>query len=289
MKPHFYKIPITSTNSFIIRHDQKTNFGKLWHYHPELELHFIIKGNGVQYIGDSVQRFSDGDMILLGENLPHTWRCSEEYFQENQEAEVEAIVLQFHPKCFGKCFYDLPELNGIKTLFDRAKKGLKISGNTKEKISRLLYETVDASNLQRIILLLQILNTLVETEEYEMISPGYLQSHLNNPTEMKRLERIYEYVLENFRSEIKLERIAEIANLSISSFCRYFKKMTNKTFFEFVIEIRISNICKKLIENKLPTEVICYDGGFNNISNFYRQFKKVTGITPFEYRKNYAA
>ncbi|PZX53078.1 AraC-like DNA-binding protein [Algoriphagus ratkowskyi] len=287
MKPHFHKVPITHENSFSIRHDKKPNFGTLWHFHPELELHYIVKGQGTQYIGDTVSSFSDGDLILLGENLPHTWRCSEQYFQGNEEVTVEAFVLHFSPTCFGKDFMDLPETIAITSLYERAKKGMIIYGETKEKLTAILHETVKAGQLERIINLLRILQILGTSSEYKTISPGYANSHLANISEMQRMEKIYTYVLAHYREDISLEKIAGIANLSVSSFCRYFKKMTNKTFFEFLIEIRISNVCRALVEDKLPIEVICYECGFNNVSNFYRHFNKVTGMTPFNYKKQY--
>lgn len=287
MKPHFHKVPSTSQNSFSIRYDKKPNFGTLWHFHPELELHYIIKGQGTQYIGDTVSSFSDGDLILLGENLPHTWRCSEKYFQENPAVEVEAFVLQFLPSCLGKDFFELPETKSISSLYKNAKKGMIIYGDTKEKLSEILHETINASQLQRVINLLRMLQILGSTTEYKTISPGYANSHLTNISEMERLEKIYSYVLAHYREEVSLEKISSIANLSASSFSRYFKKMTNKTFFEFLIEIRISNVCSALLEDKLPIEVICYECGFNNVSNFYRHFNKVTGMTPFAYKKQY--
>ena len=287
MKPHFHKVPIASENSFSIRHDTKPNFGTLWHFHPELELHYIVKGHGTQYIGDTVSSFSDGDLILLGENLPHTWRCTDEYFQGKPEVEVEAYVLQFLPTCFGKDFLGIPETHSISTLFETAKKGMIIYGETKAKLSEILHEIVESNQLERVINLLKILQILGSSSEYQTISPGYANSHLNNISEMKRLEKIYTYVLAHYRDEISLETISSIANLSVSSFCRYFKTMTKKTFFEFLIEIRISNVCRALVEDKLPIEVICYECGFNNVSNFYRHFKKITGMTPYTYKKQY--
>lgn len=285
MKPHFHKVPIGLAHSFGIRYDRKPNFGTLWHYHPELELHFIIKGQGIQYIGDTVSGFNDGDLILLGENLPHTWRCSEEYFQDNPNCQAEAIVLHFSPHCLGKNFLDLPEAQLIPLLFEKAKKGLKIKGKAKEKTQQLLHSLLQASQLDRLILLLQILNILAETQEIETISPGYSFSHLNNVAEMERLEKIYSYVMGHYRENISLEQMASLSNLSITSFCRYFKKMTNKSFFEFLIEVRISNVCKSLMKEKLPLEILSSECGFQNASNFYRHFKKVTGMTPFAYKK----
>lgn len=285
MKPRYHKVPIGLTHSFGIRHDRKPNFGTQWHFHPELELHYIIKGRGIQYIGDTVSGFTDGDLILLGENLPHTWRCSQEYFQGDDGVLAEAVVLHFSPSCLGKNFLDLPEAKPIPILFEKAKRGLKINGDTKLKISQLLLALLDASPLDRLIHLLQILNTLAESQEIETISPGYSFSHLHNLSEMERLEKIYSYVMGNFRKNISLEEMASIANFSVTSFCRYFKKMTNKSFFEFLVEVRVSNVCKALLEDKLPLEIICTECGFQNVSNFYRHFKKVTGMTPYVYKK----
>jgi hypothetical protein len=102
MKPYFHKVPVISLSSFSIRQDIQPNFGRIWHYHPELELHYVIKGKGMRFIGDRISNFSAGEIILLGENLPHTWRCSEEYFQNDPDFEVEAIVIQFLPDCLGE-------------------------------------------------------------------------------------------------------------------------------------------------------------------------------------------
>lgn len=287
MKAHFYKVPIEPAKSFIIRFDPKPLTGNLWHYHPELELHYIVKGEGTQYIGDTVSNFSDGQMVFLGQNLPHAWRCKAEYFEENSTLTTATYVLQFNPSCLGTDFLKLPEAQGIPALFEKAKQGLLIDGEAKLKIAELLKELEKAENLNRIILLLEILNILSETQDFTTISPGYAHSHLSNLSEMHRLEKIYSYVLTNYGNDINLSEIADLANLSPSAFCRYFKTMTNKTFFEFVIEIRISNACRALIENKQSTQMICYECGFNTLSNFYRHFNKVTGMTPYNYKKQY--
>lgn len=285
MKAHFHKVPLGPAKSFNIRFDPKPLPGTIWHYHPELELHYIVKGEGTQYIGDHVSNFSDGQMVFLGENLPHAWRCKEEYFKENSTLQTATYILQFHPSCFGSEFLNLPELQAIPALFEKAKQGLLIVDQTKLTLAKLLPQLEQAVGVKRVILLLEIIKVLSETDEYTTISPGYAYSHLSNMTEMHRLEKIYSHVLANYGSDINLPEIAALANLSPSAFCRYFKTMTNKTFFEFVIEIRISNACRALKENKQSTQMICYECGFNTLSNFYKHFNKVTGMTPFNYKK----
>lgn len=286
MKPHFHKVPLELQSSFIIRHNIQSNFGTVWHFHPELELHYIIKGEGVRFIGDNVDNFSAGEMILLGENLPHTWRCREDYFQEESSLEVEAIVIQFLPYCLGRDILSLPETYLIPKLYEKAKRGLIIKGEAKKQLARLMKQAVDAKNLDRLILFLSILKILTETEEIDTITSAHA-FYKSNEMETERLNKICSYTLSNFSKEISLEEISSIANLSITSFCRYFKMMTKKTYNDFLTEIRISHACRALVEDKLSTEVICFECGFNNVSNFYRHFKKIMNMTPLEYKRQY--
>lgn len=286
MKPHFHKVPITLQSSFSIRHDIKPDFGTVWHYHPELELHYNIKGEGLRFIGDNISNFASDEMVLLGENLPHTWRCKDEYFQNNPNLKVEAMVVHFLPDCLGKHLLSLPEAYLLPKLFEKAKSGMVIHGKTKTQLATLMKKALHATNLERIIILLTMLKTLAETDEYETITTKstFYQS---NESERLRINKICTYTLTNYKKDITLEEVASLSNLSITSFCRYFKLMTKKTYYDFLIEIRVSHACRFLIENKLPTEMICFNCGFNNVSNFYRHFKKVTGMTPLEYKKKY--
>ncbi|MCG2613680.1 AraC family transcriptional regulator [Terrimonas sp. NA20] len=286
MKPHFHKITTPPQNSFSIRHDRQPNFGRVWHFHPELELHYTIQGEGVRFIGDNVSNFSDGELILVGENLPHTWRCHDKYYQHKDDLYVEAIVLQFRPDCLGKELFGLPEAYLIPQLFERAKKGMNIRGIAKEKIVHFMQQSVQAGNLERIILLLQILKTLAETNEYSPIASAHA-FYKSNESETLRLNKICTYTLSNYKKEITLEEIAGLSNLSVTSFCRYFKMMTRKTYLDFLVEIRVSHACRMLVEDNYPIGIVCFECGFNNLSNFYRHFKKVTGMKPFEYKKKY--
>ncbi|WP_201983924.1 AraC family transcriptional regulator [Hymenobacter rubidus] len=287
MKAHFHKVPVAPQSSFSVRHDQKPNFGTVWHYHPELELHYVIKGEGVRLMGDNISNFSSGEIVLLGANLPHTWRCNEEYFQGNPEKEVEAIVIQFLPECLGRYLFGLPEAYLIPKLFEKAKSGLLITGKAKAKLAPLMRQAVHATDLDRIIIFLSILKILSETTETKTIASEHHAFKQSNESDVQRINKVCNYTLSNYKKEITLEEIASISNLSVTSFCRYFKLITKKTYYDFLIEIRISQACRQLIEDKLPTEVICFECGFNNVSNFYRHFKKITKMTPLEYKKKY--
>ncbi len=287
MKPQFHKVPVSHQSSFSIRHDVAPNFGTVWHYHPELEIQYVIRGEGVRFIGDNISNFSSGEMVLLGENLPHTWRCHDSYFQNNEDKEVEAIVIHFLPDCLGKDFLSLPEAYLIPKLFEKARQGMIIQGNTRNRMHNLLFSAINATNLERIIILLEILKTLAETNEFRSITAAQQSFTESSEVDNIRLNKVYNYTLSNYKKDITLDEISSLSNLSVTSFCRYFKSMTKKTYYDFLIEIRISHACRALIEDKLPTEVICFDCGFNNVSNFYRHFRKVTGMTPLDYKRKF--
>jgi AraC-like DNA-binding protein len=286
MKPLFHKVPTQLQNSFSIRHDVKPNFGSIRHYHPELELHYVKKGKGVRFIGDNIGNFSSGEVLLIGSNLPHMWQCNPEFYDNDPERHTDSIVLHFLPDCMGQGFLNLPETYMIQSLFEKARKGMKIVGKARLELIELMQTALKSKDLDRLITFLSILKTLAETDEYIALTTAHA-FYQSNETDTLRLNKVCSYTLSNYKEDIKLESIASIANLSVTSFCRYFKMMTNKTYNDFLIEIRISHACRYLVEDKLPTELICFECGFNNVSNFYRHFKKVTGITPLEYKRKY--
>lgn len=284
MNPHFHKVPLQLESSFSIRRD--TSFGSFWHYHPELELHYLIKGEGVRFIGDNISNFSDGEILLLGENLPHKWHCrepaSEDVFQEG----VEAIVLHFSSNFMGNDMLLLPEARRLPLLFEKAKKGMVITNETREKLVPLIEAASKAENLDRLIALLSILKILSETKDYHQITREQ-SFYKSDKYETERLNVVYNYTLANYSEPITLEKIAAISNLTTTSFCRYFKLMTKKTYYDFLTEIRISHACAFLIEDKISIEQTADKCGFYNISNFYRQFKKIIGVTPLTYKRNF--
>ena len=284
MKPHFHKVPLQLESSFSIRHD--TSFGSLWHYHPELELHYLIRGEGVRFIGDNISNFSPGEIIFMGENLPHKWHCQEEVVPSNPRYGVEAIVLHFSPNCMGNDMLQLPEARLLPLLFEKAKKGMVITDETRDKLIPLIKAASKAENLDRLISLLSILKILSETKDYYQITreQSFYQS---DKYETERLNVVCSYTMANYSQPITLEHIAAITNLTTTSFCRYFKLMTNKTYYDFLTEIRISHACRFLIEDKMSIDQIADKCGFYNISNFYRQFKKVMGVTPLTYKREY--
>lgn len=286
MKPHFHKVDNDLQSSFNAKHRIQPNFGKRWHYHPELELHYVIRGKGVRFIGDNISNFDSDELILVGENLPHTWRCEDEFYSTQDNPHSEAIVIQFLPDFIGSEFLQIPESAAIRQLFERAKKGLSIDNETKHGVLPLMKKLVQTEGMEKILLLLGILHILANSMGLSSIASGN-NFYKSNEAESVRLNKIYSYTLENYRNSLPLIKIANVANLSVTSFCRYFKMMTNKSFHDFLMEIRISNACRLLIEDKLSIEAVCYECGFGNVSNFYRHFSRIKGLTPAGYKKQY--
>lgn len=286
MKPLLLKVSSGPAHSFSVRHDVLPDINNRWHCHPELELIYFKKGSGTQFIGDSIKQFKAGDMVLVGSNLPHYWRFDDAYFHHDENIKVEMIVVHFCENFWGDQFLQLPENKMIKVLLERSKRGLQISGSTKEKLAALLAAMLNTDGADRVIMLLTALNTLATSNPVNYLtSIGFKYDH--NESENDRLNNIYEYSVRNFRKKIYLDEIAEIAGVSSNSFCRYFKSKTRKTYSQFIIEIKVGYACKLLIENKLNIKQLCYDSGFNNFSTFHKHFKQVTGKSPLMYQKEF--
>jgi AraC-like DNA-binding protein len=286
MKPHLLKIPKAEEHSFSVRYDIVSFFYNKWHYHPELELVYIIEASGRQFIGDSIHHFKNNDLILIGANLPHLWRCDEKFLVKGSQLKVEAIIIHFLPECFGSGFFKLPENEAMLHLFEKARMGVRVKDQSQVQVSVLMRQLVTARNSERIILLLQILDAIARSADTKTICSEGLNFQYSL-AEAERLNTIYQYILNHFTREISLEQIARVAHLTPHGFCRYFKSRIKKTFSRFLIEVRIGHACKLLAESDRPVADICYESGFNNFSNFNRHFKSIAGRTPLNHRKYY--
>ncbi len=280
MIPKFHVVPKSLDNAFSIRHDVVPQFGTTWHYHPEIELHYLIKGEGIRFVGDSIGNFQEDDMILMGSNLPHTWKCN---ISSSSGNHVEALVLHFHPECLGKEFLNVYETQGITKLFEQAKTGLVIKGTSKEQIKRLMWRMKRETGLNKVVYLLRIYAILLESKEYEVLSNS-TEFAKSSQLDGNRMEKILSFTLQNFREKILVGDVARLTNLSITSFCRYFKMTSNKSYFDFLTEVRLNHACRLIVKTDYTIQHIASESGFENTSNFYRHFKKLKGITPKEYK-----
>jgi AraC-like DNA-binding protein len=282
MKPIFKKVDSKSEEAFVARIDEFAQFYNKWHFHPELELTHIVKGRGTRFVGDNIEFFQDGDLILVGSNLPHVWK------NQNKESELSvARVVQFLPNFMGEDILKLVEFKNIQKLLIKSSFGLKIEGEVKVLILGFLnklFKTEDP--LERIILIIKMLDCLGTSDETIPISKSLFLVELDKQNK-DRLNRVIDYTITNFASKIMLEDVASISNMSVSNFCKFFKVRVKKTYVQYLTEVRIGMSCKMLIENQLSINRIAYDSGFVNISNFNRAFKLNKNMTPFSYRKLY--
>jgi AraC-like DNA-binding protein len=285
MRPQLLKVLKGPDRSFSVRRDLFP-INNRWHYHAEIELIHIKKGEGTQFIGDSIKRFKPGDVILVGPNLPHYWRFDDVYYEENTKAIADIRVAHFNENFWGQQFLELPENLCIKSILEKARRGLQITGKIKQKVAELLEELQEIDGPQRIVLLIEALTQIANAKQLVPLSSMGFQPDLVD-AEKDRINAIYEYSIRNFKRKIQLEEIAEVANISPNSFCRYFKSRTRKTYSQFLIELRVGHACKLLIENNQCIKRLCYESGFNNFTSFHKYFKMITGKSPLVYQKEF--
>jgi len=284
MKPKLLDRSTTPNHSFELNHHLYSNFLRVWHYHTELELVLIKRSSGTRFVGDSIKKFQPGDLVLIGEKLPHMWQNDPVYFEPDSKDSAEALVVHFKGDFAGKDFFKLPELLSIQELLETAKRGILFNGSNVQAAAEILESMFRVRDVDRFIYLLELLSILAGERKREILSsPGFVDSF--KKVENRRLDKIYDFILNNFKNEITLEEVANLADMNISSFCRYFKKTTNKTFSHYLNEVRIGFACRLLMENKYNISETCYACGFNNISNFNRQFKNIAKMSPSEYAK----
>ena len=268
--------------SFSVSRQQLPRFLNIWHFHEEIEIIYIVQSDGTKFIGDSISKFLEGDLVMIGSCLPHLWLNSRCYF-EQKDLRAESLSIHFHPHCFGKTFFDIPEMGQLKRLIAQSQLGLEIQGPQKERIVRNMETLQEEKETKRFVSLMNTLLLIAEAPEKRMLSSrSFLESYQKNSS--SRLDKVYEFILNNFKDEINLEMVAKMVGMNTPAFSRYFKKVTNKTFIQYLNEVRIGYACKKLIyDPEKSVSEIGYESGFNNISNFNKQFKKLTHQTPSQY------
>lgn len=286
MKPKLLKISLHPRQSFSVRHDKVPFFYKELHFHPEVEIVHILEGTGMQFVGNHLHSFKPGDMILVGSNLPHLWKCDTAYFKTNSSLKAASYVIHFLPTVFGEDFFKIPENNLIAKLLEAAKHGLIIKGKTKTKAATLMQQLLKASGTEKVITLLQILALLSTSTELVKLNKSILTTNQTGK-ETERMNNVLQYLLINFTETITLEQIAAVANLSKNAFCRYFKSNTKRSFSSFLLELRVNHACKLLSETDKPIAEVCFESGFNNFSNFNRYFKQSTKYAPLQYRNQF--
>jgi len=252
------------------------------HFHDDYELVAILNAEGTRFIGDHVEKFHGDEVVLVGPQVPHCWHIAESY----NGKKPTAIVVHFTENFLGKDFFHTPEFTEFYTLLQQSTRGVLLKEDTPEKIISNMKSLVDARRLRRVLLLLEIFEKVSINQNRKLLaSTTYLP--LNNRNNYQRVNKIYEFVNRNFAKSINLKEVADLVHLSPAAFCRYFKKTTQLTFFEYVKEVKIGYASKVLRESNMSIAEICYASGYNNVANFNRQFKQLKSLTPSQYRQAY--
>ena len=283
MKSIVQKSAIPHSKLLVVKRLEELNFDPSLHQHPEYQLFLVLKGWGTRFIGDNIKPFKPGDLVFTGPNLPHLWRNDPD---TKKSSKTLGIVIYFPQNFLSEIINSKEEMENIRLLFEKAGRGLEIYGKTNKMVNKMMQELLYAKGVSRLIILLQILNTIADsTDSHPITHVNYIP--INNKTESDRMNKIYRYIMKNFRNKISLEVIADLINMTPSSFSRYFKSRVNKSFSDFIKELRIDYARKLLNENKISINSVSYDSGYTTLSNFNKQFKEVTGKTPLQYRNEY--
>ena len=282
MQPIFLKRQPECNSAFKAFRNAKPYTHQSWHFHEELEIAYIEHGCGTRFIGDSIQPYQEGDLVMLGSNLPHQWKSN---YPGDLKADYnsKSLAIYFLKDFPGLNFYELPEMRKIKTLIKLAARGIKVRDpEIKLSIYDKLKTLLSTDGAEKVLLLFSILDLIAEANDNELLASEVFVESFSRSRD-KRINEIYRYINDHFKREITLPELSAVINMTPNSFCRYFKKATQKTPIEYLNEIRINYACRLLIEGDNTISHCAYESGFNNLANFNRRFKLVVGMTPKAY------
>lgn len=284
MKPIYEKLTENPDYSFLIRdiiRDERSDMHNagIWHYHPDYEICFTHMSSGKRFVGYHMEDYSVGDLVLLGENLPHCWITDQ---------HTEQVVITFKKDFLGKEFINRPELKEINHMLDRSKRGIRFGAETSLKAKRIIKSLDKKTGFERLMQFFTLLNLLAHSQDAYLIS--HIDPNLQSSIKASnRIERIYSYILRNYKqNNISLSELASEVNMTKTSLCKFIKNVTKKTLYDLVLEARVNEACRLLAETDKYISEICYLSGFNNISNFNKIFKRFMEKTPQEYRNIYS-
>lgn len=277
MKVLPFQIPKPTKDALIYQEDHEYVFYDKFHQHQEIQLSYILEGEGTLIIGDTISHYKKGDVLAIGGNLPHVFKS-----EPNLGVKSHMLSLFFTKEGFGETFFELEELSEVTTFFNRVENGFKVLSNVKQ-LEQAFLSLKDSSKLERFVILLQTLKLVSKAKKQSLSSFVYEKNY--SALEGKRMQDVMTYTMNNYHQNISLKTVSEVASMTKNAFCKYFKKRTNKTYIQFLNELRIENASKLLLnKNELSVAEVAYQCGFGNLSNFNRQFKIVKKKTPSQYR-----
>lgn len=252
-------------------------FGFEWHQHPEVELTLIESGSGQRFVGDSIESYRRGDLVLLGSDLPHTWAS-----HPDMDTTHSALVVQFDPCWLNDMLTGTPEARAILKLMQRSRRGLRFTGRAQKQVASELPRLITTRGMERVLGLIRLLDTLAHSRGTQTLaSPAYdPHEHKTDP----RVDKVCRFIHDHATEPITQSQIAELVHMSGPAFSRFFRQRVGKTYSRYLHELRIGRACRLLLETDLTITHICFDSGFNNLSNFNRVFLSIKGVSPREYR-----
>lgn len=281
IKASYEVLQPASGHSFLIRKFGKAAFDAPYHFHTEIELTYIVHGGGKRYVGSHMENFNAGDLVLLGPNLPHCWKL------ESGIEEASAIVIQFNANFLGDDFFNKPEMQGIKKLFQKSGSGISFHRATSLAANRSMKHLAEEkSNFKMLMSLLDILQRLAVSNECTLLDNQRSVAQ-QSQAEQERINPVFAYLVDNFRGHVSLNDASNIAHMTPNAFCKYFKRITRKTFMETVIEYRLNYATQQLIQTDKPISDISYESGFGDVSHFYKMFKHKMHQSPLNYRRSF--
>jgi len=281
----FEKIIIKKDESFFIGIFQDNLEKSTWHYHNNFEISFITEGSGKRIVGDSIEEFQPGDLAFIGRNLPHVWIADKDTSTPSKRT-LEMVILQFTSNVLSPQLLTLPEFSNIKRALDLSERGIQIIGDTLNEVSEIMLQLPYLKSFERMLHFFKMMDIIGRSDtNKQLASRDYLRGQFT--TGNNRIEAIHEYLMKNYREDVSLEKLAGLVNMAEGSLCRFFKMNMGITIFEYLNKIKTEFACKLLMDQNLSMTEVCFDSGFNNLSHFNKQFKKITGVPPSEYRKRF--
>jgi AraC-like DNA-binding protein len=284
MKPKYKPVQDYESDLIsVVYQENRKMFDYPWHYHYEYELTYIPNGQGIRYVGNSIENFFSNDLVLIGSQVPHCWM----YEPGQHKQAPNAVVIYLKGNFFDKEWIRSFEFEGIRNLLKLSEKGVKFGQEVTLQLKQQLIDLVNLTPIQKFISLIKILQELSESSEYRLLCEQKFSTDLDQGNS-DRINIVCKYIDDHYQEKISLAAVADQVHMSPEYFSRFFSKTMKKSFFEFLNEYKISKSCKLLIETDKSITEICYNSGFESVPFFYRQFKKFKNCQPKQYRLNYA-
>lgn len=272
-----------SLTTLDVANDEIPQFYNPLHYHPELELTLVEQSIGTRIVGDNLEQFFPGDLVLVGSNTPHIWKNCIKYGENGERVLAKAIVIKFLPEFVGTTFWDIPEMVSVKKiLYETSLHGMKLEGNLRDEIECKMKDFIIKSSPEQIIGLLEILLTISRSDEYRLLSCLSVDNGRKND---EKINKVLSFLQTYYFKPIQLDEIAAKVYMHKNSLCAFFKQKTGKTIFEVLHEIRIKRACVLLTTTNDSVEVISSKVGYISQSLFNRKFKELCNMAPVSYRK----